>query len=364
MLRSIQLSSGEEIETGSVPHPPSRSRFMASLVELPRPLVAATITVLTLLIGWADYASGWELSLFIFYAVPIITAVWTLGTRAGLAAAILSSLVWLYANEASNPYETTLGYVWAMISRFFYFGVVVFAVAVVRSKQQADAAHIQMLEEQRILELEIVGVSEHEQQRIGQDLHDGICQQLAAIGCAARVLSDDLQAKNSPEARDAALIEESIQKAVVEARNLARGIFPVHVDRIGLAAALTDLASTMSRLTGIPVELINCDEVNIFSHEVSKHLYRIAQESVANALRHSEATRITLSLKLIDDALELRVEDDGIGLPSLKMARNEGMGLRTMRYRARAVGSTLETGHRPGGGTAVVCRLKPQHYQK
>jgi len=317
---------------------------------------------MTLLIGWLDHLSGWELSLFIFYAAPIAIAVWKLGDRGGLVAAILSSVVWLCANESSRPYETTIGYLWAMVSRFFYFGVVIFAVSIVRSKQKADAEHIRMLEEQRLLELEIIGVSEHEQQRIGQDLHDGICQQLAAIGCAARVLSDDLQAKNAPEARDAALIEKSIQQAVIEARNLARGIFPVHVDRSGLADALTELCSTMTRLTSIPVELTECVEVHIYSPDVSKHLYRIAQESIANALRHSEATKITLSLKLIDEILELRVEDNGKGLPTGQMTRDEGMGMRTMRYRARSMGTTLETGIRPEGGTFVVCRLKPHRY--
>ena len=95
-------------------------------------------------------------------------------------------------NYATRPYETTLGYVWATVSRGVFFGVVAYAATAVRNRQEADAAaRIQALEERRQLEEDLVAVSEHEQQRIGWDLHDGLCQQLAAIGLAARSLADD-----------------------------------------------------------------------------------------------------------------------------------------------------------------------------
>ena len=338
---------------------PLLTKVRTAVSALPASIVAVLVVLLTLIIGWTDYSTGWELSLFIFYAAPIIIAVWRLGAGAGFLSAIFCSIVWLVANDAENPYTTQIGFLWAMVTRFFYFGVVVFAVSAIRTKQEADAAHIRMLEEQRLLEMEIVSVSEHGQQRIGQDLHDGICQQLAAIGCAARVLSDDLRAKSAPEALDAALIEDSIQKAVVEARNLARGIFPVHVDRNGLAAALTELAGTMARLTGLSVEAVDCAEVSINSPEISKHLYRIAQEALANAIHHSKANRITLSLKLDGGILDLLVEDNGIGISKEADSRSQGMGMRTMKYRSKAIGATLDISPRPEGGTRVSCRLKP-----
>lgn len=334
-------------------------RATDALFKIPAALVIFLIPALIIIIGWADFVTGWELSLFVLYAAPIILSVWRFGIIAGILSASLSSIVWLFANESTHPYETDLGYIWAMISRLFYFGVVVFAVLEVRKKQDAAAAHIKMLEEQRQLELDIVSVSEHEQQRIGQDLHDGICQQLAAIGCAARVLAEELESQGNPEASDAAMIEKSLQQAVLEARNLARGIFPVHVDRSGLGAALVDLARIMTRLTGIDVKVEGDTELSVDSPEVSMHLYRIAQEAVANALKHSEATSITIHLRHHGDNLELRIEDNGIGLPSTPPA-NRGMGLRTMRYRAQAIGSTLEAGPREGGGTYISCRLTPQ----
>lgn len=338
---------------------PEAGRTTTMLNRLPASAVIAIIVSMIVIVGWADFMTGWELSLFILYAAPIFLSVWRFGITAGILSASLSSIVWLFANEATHPYETDIGYIWAMISRLFYFGVVVFAVLEVRKKQEAAAAHIKMLEEQRQLELDIVSVSEHEQQRIGQDLHDGICQQLAAIGCAARVLAEELESQGNPEASDAAMIEKSLQQAVLEARNLARGIFPVHVDRSGLGAALVDLARIMTRLTGIDVKVEGDTELSVDSPEVSMHLYRIAQEAVANALKHSEATAITIHLKHPGDDLELRIEDNGIGLPA-KPPESRGMGLRTMRYRAQAIGSTLETGPREGGGTSISCRLNPQ----
>ena len=191
-------------------------------------LTIVVMVMVTLGIGWLDYITGFEVTLFVFYGIPIFLAVWWAGPRAGLFIAVLSGVVWWLANMNTNPYETQLGYAWALVNRLVYLCVVVFAVTALRNKQEADEARIQMLEERRQLEKDIVSVSEHEQQRIGQDLHDGICQQLAAIGCAARVLAEDLQAQGVQAAHDASLIEGSLQQVVMEARNLARGIFPVH----------------------------------------------------------------------------------------------------------------------------------------
>jgi|JI6StandDraft_1071083.scaffolds.fasta_scaffold03011_2 signal transduction histidine kinase len=318
-----------------------------------------TPMLLTIGMGWMDDISGWEVSLFIFYAVPIILAVWWVNVSSGLIVAILSGLIWWYANRDVHPYETHLGYAWALMNREFYFGVVVFAVNIVRKKQDADAAHIQMLEERQQLEKDIVTVSEYEQQRIGRDLHDGLCQQLAAIGCAARALTEDMQSKGYDNAPDAAAIEECIQQAVIEARDMARGIFPVHVDRSGLSTALRDLAQTTARLTGIDIETVETNEVQLHSPEVSMHLFRITQEAVANAVRHASASKIWIKLDLRGDVLTLQIEDDGRGMGHHRVpSKGGGMGLRTMRYRAQAIGATLHIEPRLGGGTRVRCQMK------
>lgn len=327
---------------------------------LPVWLSLAPPLALMLFIGWLDHVTGWEVSWFIFYALPIILAVWWAGFSGGMAVAIVSGPVWWLANRNNNPYVTEVGYAWAMLNREFYFCVLVFALNVFRSKQDADAAHIQMLEERRQMEMDIIKVSEHEQQRIGQDLHDGLCQQLAAIGCAVHALAEDLNAQELPAARDAALVMESVQQAVADARDLARGIFPVHVDNSGFSVALKELADNTSRLTGVSIFIRESGEIQIESPKVAMHLYRIAQEAVANAVRHGEAREIVITVDRRGDVLEMRLEDNGSGISADKLTTSPGMGLRTMRYRAQSVGGTLEVARRSSGGTCVCCRLRMQ----
>lgn len=350
---------GQQHPASHAPMPESNfSTIVSRMQHLPRWLVASVLLAICVAIGWMDQASGWEWSLFIFYAVPIFIAVWWGGRNVGLVLAVVCSVIWWIANQEENPYKTMWGYNIAMLSRFGYFCIAAFGVAAVRAKQEADAERIAALEEMRQLEKDIVSVSEYEQQRIGQDLHDGICQQLAAIGCAARALADDLNAKSLPEAQDAEKIESSLQSTVSETRNLARGIFPVHVDRTGLSMALEELAETTSRMTGVSIKIADWSEVHLEDPEAAMHLYRIAQEAVSNALKHSGASEVSITLHPKGDVLELRVEDNGRGIPKNLGKARSGMGLRTMRYRAQALGADLEFESRPGGGTAVVCTLK------
>jgi len=292
----------------------------------------------------------------VFYAVPIVAAVWWFGRDAGLLLALANAGIWWAANETTHPYETEWGYGWAVVSRLFFFSIAAVGVGALRTKQAADAERIRMLEHQRQLERDILAVSEHERQSIGQDLHDGLCQQLAAIGCAARALADEMRTRALPEAKDAELIEQYIQQAVIEARDLARGISPVRLDPGGLAAALADLAATTSTLTGTRIYFVESTDVEVATPEIAMHLFRIAQEAVANAVRHSGAETVTVSLRNTGPDLELRIEDNGVGMKG--GTETNGMGLRTMQYRAQALGTHLELRPRPGGGTSVACRVR------
>jgi signal transduction histidine kinase len=361
MSREIGSSSTAEM---ALPELPGRNRLGwfrfgdAWLKRLPVWAHWLIAMILVALIGRIDATSGWQFSLFVFYVIPISFAAWWGGPVAGAAIAMLCVLAWGLAIRGDHPYDTSAALVWAMATRFFYFGVVCVAAVAVRTRQEADAARIRSLEERRQLERDIVEVSEHEQQRIGQDLHDGLCQQLAAIGCAIRALVEDLRETGHGSADDAELIEGALQRATVEARSLARGIFPVHVDRQGLAVALGDMARSMSRLTGVRIEVRESGELTLADPEAAMHLYRIAQEAVANAVRHAEADCVTLSLMSSPGRVELRVEDDGRGFDPEAEGHGKGMGLRTMRYRAQALDDCrLTVERRAGGGTRVRCVL-------
>ena len=325
---------------------------------LPSWLMSVVLVSLCGGIGWLDRKLGSEWSAFLLYCLPITLAVWWGGRRLGLILALICAILSWMTNVEDHSFPGMAAYTLAMFNRLLVFIIAALAASAVKARHEADRARIAALEEMRQLEKEIISISEYEQQRIGQDLHDGLCQQLAAIGCAARALADDLEARGVPEVHDAESIEHSIQASVIEARSLARGIFPVHVDRTGLSTALSELAETTGRMTGIPIEVAEWSEVHVDDPDVAMHLYRIAQEAVNNAVKHSGASEISITLRAMGDLLELRIEDNGKGLAPRKSDRSEGLGLRTMRYRAQALGTGIEFEPRPEGGTSVSCVMK------
>lgn len=325
-------------------------RSQPSLVPVLLPLVSAV------LMAWLDHVTTWELSLFVFYAIPILLTVWWRDSRAGYVMALVCGLLWWASNYHTHPYETTLGYLWASMSRVIFFCLVCYAAAAVRTRQEADTARINALLERRQLEEDLVAVSEREQQRIGQDLHDGLCQHLASIGLAARFLADDLHSQASSSAEDAELIQQSIEQAVAEARGLAHGIFPVHIGGHGFAAAITEMASSTSRLTGVHIVVNEPGDVQISPPEDAMHLYRIAQEAVANAVRHSGAKTIKINLERTADKLVMTIADDGMGFPE-KFRKTNGMGMRTMRYRAQMIGAKVALSAPGTCGATLRCEV-------
>lgn len=318
-------------------------------------LIGATATVA--LICYLDYLSEWEVSLFVFYAVPIFLVAWYGDRPSALAVALLCFMAWWWANKENNPYETAAGYLWAAGSRFAYFAFVAIGGTALKNQRKADLARIAALERARELERDIVNVSEHEQRRIGQDLHDGLCQVLAGIGCAATTLKEDLQKKSLPEAVLAEEIEGMVRDAGAETRNLARGIFPVLNDGTGLEAALEELAGLSSKLYHRTIAFEHDDGLVIEDPEVAMHLYRIAQEALSNALKHGKAKNVNIALHKDDAQLQMTIADDGLGV-SQPMTGSTGMGLRTMNYRARLIGAQLDVESTPLQGTVVRCLLR------
>jgi len=209
------------------------------------------------------------------------------------------------------------------------------------------------------LEREIIRISEREQRRIGQDLHDGLCQELAAIAFMTGALATRMGRNGLPEAeriRDVSLL---LNESIARCRNIARGLHPVEMDVDGLMVALNDLARDTSQSVTCT---FRCDEPILMPEsDMALNLYRIAQEAVNNALKYSRATRITISLDRHGARLRLSVSDNGRGLPASgtrqRRTSARGMGLHIMRYRARTMGATLHVRERRPHGTQVLCFL-------
>lgn len=307
-------------------------------------------------IGWIDYVTGWQWSAFLLYSVPIILVVWKTDWRIGFGFSLLCAATWWLARIESHPYQRDYEVVLAALVRLFYLAVVVVAVELMRRQREHAQARIKDLERTRMLEKNILQASEMEQQRIGRDLHDSLGPHLAAIGYAAGFLADDLRQRDQPEAAQAQQIQALISDAVSLTRDLARGIFPVQMGGSGLSMALEDLANTTVRMTDMSVTFHESGEILVDDPEQGLQIYRIAQEAVHNAVKHGDAKKITLVLSKGDDSLHLVVIDDGKGMV-LSENGTRGMGMDSMRYRARMLGGDLKIDSVLGEGTIVSCEV-------
>ncbi len=209
--------------------------------------------------------------------------------------------------------------------------------------------------ERHSLERQLLEISDREQARIGQDIHDGLCQHLVSLAFDANWLRNALSSKGRPEATKARRIADCLDQAITEARQLARGLFPVRLETEGLAPALEELANATAARFKLHCRFDSKGTVSVKNAAVATHLYRIAQEAVANAVKHSGARNLSIQLRARARTLELTIEDDGSGLPSRTSRKSAGMGLHIMDYRARSIGGSLQLGAAPAGGTVVCC---------
>ena len=210
--------------------------------------------------------------------------------------------------------------------------------------------------ERKRLEKEILEISDREQRRIGQDLHDGLCQHLAATELMSQVLEQRLEKILPAEAAGAAEIGRHVREAISQTRLLARGLSPVTLESEGLMSALEELAADTEQMFHVRCRFEARETVRTPNHASATHLFRIAQEAVSNALKHGKATRIDIELKPAGEFAELIVRNNGIGFP--KKPKKTGMGLRIMNYRAGMIGATLRVEPGKDQGTAVICTFK------
>ena len=201
------------------------------------------------------------------------------------------------------------------------------------------------------LEEGILAISEREQQRLGQDLHDDLCQQLTGIQLLSTALEQQLEGREL--ATRAGEIARLVGAATDYTRHLARGLAPLELEAQGLPHSLQALAARTTELFKVETTFQGLRAVSVRDPTVSTHLYRIAQEAVANSIRHGKATRVGIVLAATPAGGELTIQDNGLGLPdSAPLA--PGMGLRIMRYRADIIGATFAIESR-SGGTTVRC---------
>lgn len=209
--------------------------------------------------------------------------------------------------------------------------------------------------DRRRLENEILEISEREQRRIGNDLHDGLCQELTGIELMCQVLEQKLSAKSKSESRQVGEISQHIREAIAHTRKLARGLSPVELETNGFMSALHELAANVQKFSQIECKLECPEPVLIRNHHHATHLFRITQEAINNAVKHGKAKRVVISLKPDNDKIKLTVTDNGRGFPNPPGKKSTGMGLHIMKYRAGMADAALEVQSTTGAGTVVTC---------
>ncbi|MEI6674963.1 MAG: PAS domain S-box protein [Verrucomicrobiota bacterium] len=205
------------------------------------------------------------------------------------------------------------------------------------------------------LEREILEISEREQCRFGQDLHDGLGQELAGIAMLGDVNARQLQAENHPLAAAAAKIATYVRTSIDSSRRLAKGLYPIELDRYGLLFALQDLADQTSQRSGIHCQLQQSGKLPIVKKSAGIHIYRIVQECLGNAVKHGKPHHINIESVTRDGTHIFTVTDDGVGFDKATVAA--GMGLHLIEYRARVIGAQITIERPAAGGCRVSCCL-------
>lgn len=323
-------------------------------------LMAICIALIALL-GYIDYLTGYEQSILLFYLLPIALGAWFGNRIFGFVFSILSVTAWMVADNAAGVPALGFWNLGMAAASYMVFTVILSKLRTLlneldqRVRDRTAALEREVAERQR-LDQEISQVADRERRRLGQDLHDNLSQHLTGTALAAQVLKERLIARSAPEVPDAEKVVRYMEAGIDLTRNLARGFFSPELEADGLMVALQGLAENITERFGVNCVLEGEESVRIHDSAVATHLYRIAQEAVANSVKHAAATRVGIRLTSESDELRLTIVDDGIGFPD-KLPQPRGLGLRLMSHGAALIGANLEVRRNRQRGTIVTCKL-------
>ncbi len=216
--------------------------------------------------------------------------------------------------------------------------------------------------ERKELQKRLMESSEREQKRLGEELHDGLCQDLKGLEMEATLLEDMIAESGAdPSARQlASSVGSQANAATKKAYAVARGMLPIELDAESFGSSLEELARGFREQTDA---LLTCtiDHILVPENELqAHHLYRIAQEALSNAIHHAQAHSIELSWQQQKQYAVLAIHDNGIGIEPENPAKSGGLGLTIMNSRAQSIGGTLTIQGGPGKGTEIKVKLAPQ----
>jgi len=317
-------------------------------------------------IGFVDYVTGTRVSMGFFYLVPVALSVVWLGLAAGSLTALASWAVRMAADLTDAPQSIHETWLWwnSASALLTYFSVIWILHALIqlhrqleqRVQQRTTELERETLKRQQV-QRELLELSESERSAMGRELHDQLGQHLVGTAMAAQVLAQRLHGRDESGAREARKIADLVEQGIAQTRQLARGLLLERVEPERLKSELEELCAGL-RQQFPAVECVATVDTPAELRDASRaaQVFRIAQEALRNACRHSGAKRVALTLRAEHGDLLVVVEDDGRGLPPQE-ERSEGMGLRIMQHRAEHLGSDLMISAQRGRGTRVMCRV-------
>jgi signal transduction histidine kinase len=229
-----------------------------------------------------------------------------------------------------------------------------FEIRMVQSRENEVMGMVREVTQRKRLEREILEISGREQRRIGQDLHDSLCQHLAGVGFLGKVLEKKISNGVRVAAEEAGEIVRLIDEAITLTRGFARGLNPVTLEAEAFMVALSELAANTERLFGIRCRFECGRPILIDDNIVATHLYRIVQEALNNSIKHGRADEVIIRLDTDGRTNTLVVKDNGHGFVS-GATQGKGMGLNIMRYRASMISASLDIRGDDERGTVLTC---------
>jgi signal transduction histidine kinase len=317
--------------------------------------------VLTALLGYADYLTGYEQTFLLFYLAPIALGTWFGSFFLGLTFAVLGIAAWVTSDVAAGL--PTVGW-WNIGMALGAYAVFTGLLAKLRSllreldqrvRERTQALRREIAERER-LDREIAGVADRERRRLGQELHDSLGQHLTGTALTAETLRENLLKRGASEVDEADKVVRYIEEGIDLTRNLARGFFSPELDADGLGVALHGLAENMAERFQAHCKIDIDEPVPATSADVATQLYRIAQEAVMNAVKHARAESIDIRLRRNGQKVLLEIADDGVGFVQKDLSRH-GLGLRLMSHGAAMIGADFRIEPRHPHGTRVLCQI-------
>jgi PAS domain S-box-containing protein len=208
------------------------------------------------------------------------------------------------------------------------------------------------------LTAQLLTVQEEERRRIARELHDDINQRLALLAIEMATIESDPAAMTSQAREVARSLAQRLAKISDDVRRIAYRFHPSILDDLGLTAALQQLADEWSTKTGVKVVVVQEEMADALPRGIASCLYRVAQESLANIMKHARAARVELELTCDGQEVRLEIHDSGVGF-DLKdiQARHPGLGLVSMRERVRSVQGRFDIRSALGRGTHITVQI-------